>query len=241
MPPEPLTVLMIFSEKNDPGFNKTAEDVAALLERLVDPDKDRTLDFALTEENYKKLDSPKKKLIAFLLLKSRISQFVGGMVGEMTLVNKYDKPMTDIRQVYEYAKAQPKPFRAKWVDEYLNSPMDEKRGKTVLEWVAEQYQNPLTTDTSEVYMRGRNSVREQFVSKIEAIVQPLQTIREGIDRVLETQSLEATHPVLNRDRPTEEFKLQLLATMTNKLASLPQSKPDEISLLLAQIQPTAEK
>lgn len=230
-----------FCEKNDPGFDKTAEDVSALLERLVDPNSDRTLDFALTEENYQKLDSPQKKLIAFLLLKSRVSQFVGGMVGEMTLVNKYDKPITDIRQVYEYAKAQSEPFRAEWVDEYLNSSMDAKTGKTVLEWVSEQYQNPLTTDTSEVYMHGKNSVREQFVARVKAVVQPLQTIRNGIDRVLEAQNLEAEQHASDKDGHTRGFKLQLLAAMTNKLASLPQSTPDEISLLLAQIQPTAEK
>lgn len=154
-----------FLEANDSEWFNIVSNVSTMLEQ-GDQQNYNTLRFTLTQDNFKRLDTPRKKLAAFFLLRARVSNLVGGLVTGIYPRQGEIEEISDLQELYNEAKKEN--MIRESVDDVLSAPMGE--GKTTLSWIQELYNHPLFTNTSQVFMDGKNQTRNQFVQKAQAIL-----------------------------------------------------------------------
>lgn len=121
--------------KIDPTWDNTVKVVHALLEKH----NRLSLDFRLTEDTYRQLDTPEKKMAAFLLLRYRISHLVKSVAGELFESGQVE--IADLKNLYE---RNPAKVAGSAVETFLKSTMPNIQSG--LDWINELYQNPLFTN-----------------------------------------------------------------------------------------------
>ena len=153
-----------FLREHDPDFLRDLDLTSRLLEQY-DPDSHNLL-FTLTEDAYQQLDTPRKKLAAFLLLRTRVSDLLPGVIEELRAIQEVDE-VTDLTSLYRLTKRRGgvRPV----VDTFLSSPMGE--GRTTLEFLEQIYHDPLFTNTNANMVGDSNRIRDRFVSRAESTIQ----------------------------------------------------------------------
>ncbi|MBI3385164.1 LCP family protein, partial [Candidatus Gottesmanbacteria bacterium] len=152
-----------FLKNNDPTWSKTTLDIAELLEPIV-LGADLQLYYSLTDENYEKLDTDQKKLIAFILLRDRVSDMAAGIVNTFTA--RLD--INTMPDFYDFDTLYNAAVAGNSIDAARKKLLAEPMGaeKTVLDWIRQVMDDPLLTNTKEVYFYGKNHIREQFVEQV---------------------------------------------------------------------------
>lgn len=187
--------------KLDPKMSNIIMETANLLTRT---DDGHTLKFTLTDENYAKLDTKKNKLAAFLLLRLRLANRVGGAINTLLLATQkvginYDGNV-GLAKMYDAIKKKGDSLRP-LDDEYFNSPMG---GVRTIDWLDQLYRHPLLTNTNEVYAHGTNKVREEFLKKIPGLEIPQEPEASALGKLFniafEQVGLDAERPDFRSQR-----------------------------------------
>jgi hypothetical protein len=236
-------------DKLDPEMHQAVNDVAKLLTQRAESD-DTRLRFTLTTENYQKLDTPLKKIAAFLLLRARLSTRVARarrilMMGaeEMGISSWDGKSLVDF---YNQLVERGYQFRLPDQD-YFSSPIGSQR---TIEWLDELYQHPLFTS---IYHPGQfpNRVRADFIedarvnlerrAREERLKSP-QNLRDRTEGQLEAARLDQA--LISK---TEKGHFRLSAEGRAKAAQFFKSEleegssPEEITVLIQALRQEAEK
>lgn len=144
-----------FLNRENPDYSNAVSEVSELLEPKA---KDGNgLGFGLTEENYTKLDSPRKKIVAFLLLRERVSNLMAGVISDILYSLGHKGEISNIHDLLTTANDNDNIRLA--TKAFLKTKLG---GKSTIDWLASVYNNPLLTHTGDVYFSNGNSVRKKF-------------------------------------------------------------------------------
>ncbi|MCL4338116.1 hypothetical protein M1271_00325 [Patescibacteria group bacterium] len=153
-----------YLKEHDPDWSRAVREVSELLERMA-PDNQFALDFTLSEDKYIQLDSPRKKLAAFLLLRKRLSNVIAGTIGSFEFKLRGVDDYSDFDSLVKAAEEQD---ALKEIDRNLIKSRIGNQSYT--QWFKTIYTDPLLTSTGEVFMHGRNYNRDKFKGKVRVIL-----------------------------------------------------------------------
>ena len=158
-----------YLQKNDPEWVEIVHEVSQILEPGSKEAGIQGVGFGLTEENYSKLDTPRKKAAAFLLLRSRLSSIVSSALSDMVFSADKNGRIEDITAVESiFQNEQSKGSLRPITKAFFESKMGER---SMTQWVGEVFRNPLLTSTESAFFEDRNDVRSNFIVKAEVVLQ----------------------------------------------------------------------